>query len=71
LAQQENVTLRASDTEGDCLRVVQHTQADAISGYFARLTSAWQAVAYAGRTPQPAEGEALCRAYPEHFGAAR
>jgi len=71
LAQQENVTLRASDTEGDCLRVVQHTQADAISGYFARLTSAWQAVAYAGRTPQPAEGEALCRAYPEHFGVAR
>lgn len=68
LAQQENVNLKASDTEGDSLRVVQHTQADSISGYFARLTTAWQAVAYAGRTPQAAEGEALCRAYPEHFG---
>lgn len=71
LAQQENVNLKASDTEGDCLRVVQHTQADSISGYFARLTTAWQAVAYAGRTPQAAEGEALCRAYPEHFGVTR
>ena len=71
LAQQENVSLKASDTEGDCLRVVQHTQAPSISGYYAQLTSAWQAVAYAGRAPQAAEGEALCHAYPEHFGAAR
>jgi hypothetical protein len=71
LAQQENVSLSASDTEGDCLRVVQHTQAPATSGYFAQLTAAWQAVAYAGRAPQADVGETLCRAYPEHFGAAR
>jgi len=70
LAQQENVSLKASDTEGDCLRVVQHTQTSSISSYFAQLTRAWQAVAYAGRTPQAAEGEALCRAYPEYFGVA-
>lgn len=69
LAQQENVSLKASDTEGDCLRLVRQTQAPAISGYFAQLTGAWQAVAYAGRTPPATEGEALCHAYPAHFGA--
>ena len=70
LAQQGNVSLKAGDTEGDCLRVVQHTQAQAISGYFAQLTGAWQAAAYAGRVPQANEGEALCRDFTQHFGPA-
>ena len=71
LAQHENVTLKASDTEGDCLLEVKRTQAQTISAYFAHLTSAWQTVAYAGRAPQAAEGEVLCRAYAEHFGASQ
>lgn len=71
LAQHEAVALKASDTEGDCLQVVQHTQMLATSAYFARLTNAWQTVAYAGRAPQAAEGEALCHDFTEHFGVAR
>lgn len=70
LAQHEHVTLKASDTEGDCLLVVKRTQTEAISAYFAQLTSAWQTVAYAGRAPQAADGEALCRNFTAHFGAA-
>ena len=71
LAQQENVSLKASDTEGDCLQVVQRTQTEFTSTYFSQLTRAWQTVAYAGRAPQAADGEALCRDFSAHFGAAR
>ena len=71
LAQQESVTLKASDTEGDCLQEVKRTQAPTSSGYFAQLTTAWQTVAYAGRAPHSTVGEALCREYTEHFGVAR
>ncbi len=71
LAQHENVTLKTGDTEGDCLQEVQRTQASPVSGYFAHLTTAWQTVAYAGRAPQAAEGEALCHEYSAHFGSAR
>lgn len=70
LAQHEHVTLKASDTEGDCLQVVKRTQAQATSAYFAQLTSAWQTVAYAGRAPQAADGAALCREFTTYFGAA-
>lgn len=68
LAQHEQVTLKISDTEGDCLLIIQRTQTQAISGYFAQLTRAWQSVAYAGRAPQGAEGEALCSNFTAHFG---
>lgn len=71
LAQHEHVTLKASDTEGDCLQEVTRTQGPATSGYFAHLTTAWQMVAYAGRAPQALAGEALCREYTEHFGGAQ
>ena len=71
LAQHENVTLKASDTEGDCLQEIAHTQAPSVSGYFAQLTAAWQTVAYAGRAPQALAGETLCREYTQHFGGAR
>lgn len=70
LAQHEHVTLKVSDTEGDCLQEVKRTQAAAISGYFTHLTTAWQTVAYAGRAPQALAGEALCREYTQHFGDA-
>ena len=71
LAQHELVNLKASDTEGDCLSIVKHTQTPPASSYFAQLTRAWQTVAYAGRAPQAAEGEALCRDFTQHFGAAQ
>ena len=71
LAQHEQVTLKISDTEGDCLHEVQRTQVQTTSAYFAHLTQAWQTVAYAGRAPLSAEGEALCREFTEHFGGGR
>ncbi len=70
LATRDGVALKASDTEGDCLHAAAHTLEPAKSGYFARLTAAWQMAAYADRAPQAAEGEALCRDFPAHFGTA-
>lgn len=70
LATRDGVALKASDTEGDCLRAAARALDPVNSGYFARLTSAWQMAAYAGRAPQGAEGEALCRDFPAHFGVA-
>ena len=70
LATRDGVALKASDTEGDCLHAAAHTLEPAKSGYFGRLTTAWQMAAYAGRAPVADEGEALCRDFTAHFGAA-
>jgi hypothetical protein len=70
LATRDGVALKASDTEGDCLHAAAHALAPAKSGYFTRLTAAWQMAAYADRAPVTAEAEALCRDFPAHFGAA-
>ena len=67
LAARDGVALKASDTEGDCLRAATRVLGASNSGYFARLTGAWQRVAYAGRAPQTEEGEALCRDFNTHF----
>lgn len=69
LATQEGITLKESYTEGDCLREVSRQVDQAKGKYFSRLTTAWQMVAYANRSPDVAEGELLCQQYPAHFEA--
>jgi hypothetical protein len=71
LATRGGITFKASDTEGDCLHVAAQNLEPLKSGYFARLTAAWQLAAYADRAPQGAEGEALCRDFPGHFGSVK
>ncbi len=68
LATRGGIALKASDTEGDCLQVATQSLEPLKSGYFARLTAAWQLAAYANRAPLVAEGEALCRDFSVHFG---
>ena len=58
LVHSHELTLPASATEGDCLQAVREARGPA--AWFARLTAAWQAVAYSGRTPEGAEVLALC-----------
>lgn len=70
LAHREHLALSDSATEGDCLRTVRAGATPATSEYFARLTQAWQAVAYARRTPDTTEARLLCEQWPAHFGQA-
>lgn len=70
LAAHEHITLKESYTEGDCLRVVARAVNAQTNHYFTRLTTAWQQIAYAKRTPEAAEGEALCQQYAAHFEVA-
>ena len=58
------VEIRASDTEGECLRRVEHAGETAHAGYFRGLTAAWARLAYAGQPPRDAEIEDLCRQWP-------
>ena len=71
LAAGGSLVLKTSDTEGDCLRAVMRVSDNNTSGYFARLTQAWQMVAYAARPPAVLEGEQLCAEFDAHFAAAR
>lgn len=59
-----HVEIRESDTEGDCLRRVEHAGAEARPDYFRGITGAWTRLAYAGRPPEDVEMEALCRQWP-------
>lgn len=63
------VTLPRSATEGDCLRAARSAIAAEPAAFFASLTAAWQACAYAQREPPMPMLEALVRDWPLHFGA--
>ncbi|HEX5041729.1 MAG TPA: hypothetical protein VFV75_02425 [Candidatus Polarisedimenticolaceae bacterium] len=65
------VTLPRSATEGDCLRAARAAIGAEPAAFFASLTSAWQACAYAQRAPADPVLEGLVRDWPRHFGAAR
>ena len=64
------VPLARSATEGDCLKAARAAIPAEPAGSFARLTAAWQACAYAHRTPDTEAMEALLRDWPVHFGGA-
>lgn len=75
LARRWHLQLDESWTEGDCVAyveerssaVAQGSAGKALAAYFARLTSVWQAVAYAHRRPSDAEMEEILAAWPGHF----
>lgn len=58
------VEIQESDTEGDCVRRVEQKGPEAHPDYFRGLTGAWTRMAYAGRSPEDAEIESLCRTWP-------
>ena len=64
------VPLSRSATEGDCLRAARGAIAAEPAAFFASLTMAWQACAYAQRPPSLPVLEGLVRDWPLHFGAA-
>lgn len=67
LTRRDHVELRQGDTEGDCERAVSAKSPGATAAYFAKLVRAWQSAAYAGKPPDAALAEGLCREWPVHF----
>ncbi len=63
------VGIREADTEGDCLRRVEQAGAAAQPDYFRGITGTWTRLAYAQRSPDDVEVEALCKQWP--FGEGR
>ncbi|KPK39532.1 MAG: hypothetical protein AMJ69_05395 [Gammaproteobacteria bacterium SG8_47] len=65
------LSLPPSATEGDCLasarQAVDSLGADTLS-YFECVVRTWQALAYAQRRPDSSQVQALCSAWPQHFG---
>ena len=59
--------LPSSATESDCVRVVGSHSPPETAAYFEQLASAWLRTAYASREPSPAEADALCTRWAEHF----
>ena len=60
------IEIRPGWTEGDCLRSLRDTGGTSVP-YFARLTRAWCATAYAQRTPPQRDIEEICDGWAEHF----
>ncbi|HEX2643004.1 MAG TPA: DUF4129 domain-containing protein, partial [Thermoanaerobaculia bacterium] len=70
LVRRDGVPVRASWTEGDCLRFVAEKAGGPRADYFTRLTRAWQSAAYAHRPPDGSVAESLCASWNQHFGKA-
>lgn len=68
LAAEGEVELRASATEGDCVRLVAAVAPPTRAAFFRGLTEAWQAAAYGHRVPAREGGDALVDGWLEHFG---
>ena len=69
LVHRHHVPLAEGHTEGDCVRAARSALAPGGAEYFARLVQTWTGAAYAGRLPDAAGAEALCREWTPHFGA--
>ena len=55
-------------TEGECLRLVRRQIEGEPAQFFADLTLAWQAAAYAHRMPEGERFESLCQSWMKHLG---
>jgi len=58
------VEIQESDTEGDCVRRVDHAGLAAYPEYFRGITGVWMRLAYAGNCPDDDEIELLCSQWP-------
>lgn len=67
LMHRHQLRLRDGFTEGDCLHVARSHLTPELWTYLARLTRAWQRIAYAHQPPSEAELMALCDDWPEGF----
>jgi hypothetical protein len=70
LLHRDGVELSGGDTEADCMAKVKPRVNAATHLYLVRLVAAWQAAAYAQRTPPAAEVEALATQWQGIFGRA-
>lgn len=70
LVHRDHAPLAAGDTEDDCVRAARTALPAPAGDYFARLVQTWSAAAYAGRLPDAASAEALCRDWAAHFAPA-
>ncbi len=68
LAVRRRLEIEPSWTEGECLRRLARQLSRGASEELARLTRAWQGVAYAHRPLAGEEMLALCAGYGRHFG---
>ncbi len=67
LVDDNDLEIKESDTEGDCLRNAQSHVSAATFSYFQTLTQAWQSQVYAHRPPEHAHIEALIRQFNSAF----
>jgi hypothetical protein len=70
LVHRHGVAVRASSTEGDCLRLATAALDTRASAYFGALVGAWQLAVYGGRLPADAQVQTLCAAFDQRLGAA-
>jgi Domain of unknown function (DUF4129) len=61
------VPIRASSTEGDCLRLAATRVAPATGSYLEELVDCWRRTVYAARPPADERGRALCGGFAAHF----
>ncbi len=64
------VPVRASSTEGDCLRLAATRLAPPAQGYLQDLVDCWRETVYAARTPAAERGRRLCEAFADRLPAA-
>ncbi len=63
------VPIRASSTEGDCLRLARPHLAEGALRYFALLVDAWRATVYAARPPADSTMQLLCTEFDRRLPA--
>lgn len=67
LIHQQSLQIRESDTEGDCVRLVEQHCSAQTSQFFAELTGLWQSTVYAHQSVTAAALVRLLAAWPAHF----
>ncbi len=67
LVHRHKLLVNKGSTEGDCLRRVKKLRVENVYDYFKRLTSAWQAMAYAHLPPAETEFGKLSQTWPVVF----
>jgi len=68
LMHRDGMPIEVGDTEGDCLHRVRRAQRDELTGYFARLVTAWSQTAYGGKIMDASSVRALCADWSQFFG---